>query len=96
MATNQFEGKSIPEKILLLEAFEPGGVHHEQLKMDIISANTKIIHESLERLRESFDKNAISSDSLGRKIFWLNVVLASATVMASIVALLQFLNKCHQ
>ena len=62
MATNPFEGKPIPELLVLLETQEVGTVRHEQLKMALIGENTKLVAGSLERLRESFEKNAESND----------------------------------
>jgi hypothetical protein len=90
VATNPFEGKPIPELLVLLETQEVGTTRHEQLKMTLIGENTKIVAGSLERLRESFQENAKSNDRLGAKVYWLNVILTVATVVGSVVAVLQF------
>ena len=63
MAANPFEGKAVPELLALLETQEPGTVRHEQLKMAITGEYTKAVSGALERLRESFQRNADSNDS---------------------------------
>jgi hypothetical protein len=93
MATNPYEGKSIQEQIELLETQEPGSIRHEQLKMVITTENSKQLSNALIQLRASFDKNTSANESLATKVFWLNVVLTVATVLASLIALLEFIDK---
>jgi hypothetical protein len=90
MASNPFEGKPLPELLMLLETQEVGTVRHEQLKATLVWENTKIVSGSLEHLRKSFESNAESNDRLGSKVFWLNVVLTVATVVATVIAVLQY------
>jgi hypothetical protein len=44
------------------------------------------LNDSLNSLEQSMNLNAISSDKLSKKIFWLNVVITAATVTGSIIA----------
>ena len=69
---------------------DPGSVIHEQQKMGIIVRCTEDLEKSLCSLEASMNKNADSSDSLARKVFWLNVVLTAATVLATLLAVYKF------
>ena len=50
----------------------------------------KLIESALDELRLATNRNAESSDALARRVFWLNVVIAVATVVATIVAVATF------
>jgi len=65
---------------------EPGSFVHEQQKMGIIVRSVEDIEEALKSLEKSMNKNAESSSQLATKVFWLNVVLAAATVIGAIFA----------
>jgi len=43
-----------------------------------------------EDLIKSIDNNSKTSHSLARKVFWLNIVLTSATVIGAVIAALNF------
>ena len=96
MATNPYEGKSIPELLTLLETQAVGTERHEQLKMVLLRHNTELIAGSLDGLRVSFENTAASNDRLAGKVFWLNVILTAATVLASLVALFEVCHKVLQ
>jgi hypothetical protein len=57
---------------------------HEQQKAAITVRCTEDIEASLKSLEEQLVKNAESSDKVGNKIFWLNVVLAIASLVGAI------------
>jgi len=65
---------------------DPGSVIHEQQKMGIIVRCTEDLERSLHSLETTMNKNAVSSDSLARKVFWLNVVLTAATAIGTLLA----------
>ena len=89
MAVNPFQGKPINELLELLETQEPGTVRHEQLKMELTIQNARQVTGSVEHLRESFEKNAESNDRLANKLYWLNVILTTATVLGTLAAIYQ-------
>ena len=93
MATNKFATKPLEELLDLMEVHRVGSENQEQLKMFIIRRNTEFIADSMDRLRASFEKNADSNDRLAGKVFWLNVVIAAATALAALVALLDLYHK---
>ncbi len=57
---------------------------HEQQKAAITVRCAEDIETSLKFLEDQLEKNAESSDKVGNKIFWLNVVLAIATLVGAI------------
>jgi len=77
----------------LMEAGVPGSINLEQQKMGIVVRSVEDIESALKNLEESMNKNAASSESLARKVFWLNVVLAAATVVGALLGLYQFFVK---
>ncbi|EJE8558689.1 TPA: hypothetical protein ACN322_004571 [Vibrio parahaemolyticus] len=79
------EGKS-KEQILeeMRDVAEPGSVVHEQQKAGIIVRSTQDIEDALLELGEKLERSANSSDKMSERIYWLNVVLAAATVVAAI------------
>lgn len=60
---------------------------HEQMKAAITVRCTEDIETSLKSLENQIKENGKSSDRLGRKIFWLNVVLAMATLVGAIATI---------
>jgi len=75
------------------DAGVPGSINHEQQKMGIIVRSVEDIESALKSLEESMNKNAASSESLARKVFWLNVVLTAATVVGAFLGLYQLFIK---
>jgi len=71
----------------------PGSMAHEQQKMGIVVRSVEDIESALKSLESSMNKNAASSESLARKVFWLNVVLTIATAIGTSLALYQFVIK---
>ncbi len=51
-------------------------------------AKAELLAVCTEDLIKSIDNNSDTSHALARKIFWLNVILTSATVIGTIVAIL--------
>ena len=49
----------------------------------------KVVHS----LQESMTRNAVSGDRLATKVFWLNLILAIATVIGTVVAVAQVFFK---
>ncbi len=63
---------------------KPGSQIHEQQKAAIKVRCTEAIQDSLSSLEKQLEINAKSADKVGQKIFWLNVVLALATLVGAI------------
>lgn len=63
---------------------QPGTQVHEQQKAAIIVRCTEDIESSLRSLQAQLNENSESSDRLGKKIFWLNVVLTIATGLGAL------------
>jgi len=61
-----------------------GSQVHEQQKAAIIVRSVEDIEHSINLLAQQLQENAKSSDSLGKKVFWLNGILAIATVVGAI------------
>lgn len=68
---------------------EPGSTVHEQQKMGIIVRCTEDLEKAMDALRHSAEQNAKSSESLGRKVFWLNIVVGAATIVGAIATAYQ-------
>lgn len=77
----------------VMESGVPGSINLEQQKMGIVVRSVEDIEGSLKSLEDSMNNNAASSESLARKVFWLNVVLAIATAVGTSLALYQFVIK---
>ena len=71
----------------LTRTAQVGSLVHEQQKAAITVRCTEDIETSLKSLEDQIKDNARSSDRLGRKIFWLNVVLAMATLVGAIATI---------
>ena len=79
------EGKNKNEILEeLVKTANPNSVVHEQQKAGIIVRCTEDLESSFKSLEEQLVKNATSSDKVGNRIFWLNVVLAIATIVGTI------------
>jgi len=80
------------DKNEILEALngtaQVGSTIHEQQKAAITVRCTEDLVSAFENLEDQLKANSESSDSVGRKIFWLNVILASATVVAAIATVI--------
>lgn len=70
----------------LLGDATPGSVVHEAQKMAVIVRCTEDLEGAVAQLRASADANAAASTELGKRVFWLNVVLTAATVVTAAVA----------
>ena len=73
----------------LLDTAEPGSRAHEQQKMGIIVRCTEDLENALGSLEKSMNINALASDKLSEKIFWLNMILAIATAFGTAAAVAQ-------
>jgi len=83
--TGYIEGKDKKQLLSgLLDVAEVGSRLHEQVKAGILVRCT----EDLERVISEASRE---SSRLGRKIFWLNVVLSAATVVGAIATLVMAL-----
>jgi len=61
-----------------------GSQIHEQQKAALTVLCTEDIEASLKSLENQLKLNSESSDKVGNKIFWLNVVLALATLVGAV------------
>jgi len=67
----------------MVDTGQVGSPVHEQQKMGIIVRSVEDIEASLKSLEESMNNSAASNSQLASKVFWLNVVLTAATVIAT-------------
>lgn len=85
------KGKSKSEILTEMSSTaEPGSQIHEQQKAAIIVRSAEDLEAALDRLNESMINNAAASTGVASRLLWLNVVLALATVVLAIVAVLAF------
>ena len=85
---NYVQGKTKEELVGELSGTaEPGSATHEQMKMGIIMRCTQDLENSLKSLESSMNRNADSSQSLARKVYWLNWILVLATIVIAIAAI---------
>lgn len=71
---------------------QPGSSVHEQQKMAVIVRCTEDLEKALNNHKESMNNNAESSQKLSNKIFWLNIILASATIIGLLLTIIKFFN----
>ncbi|EOE6055862.1 hypothetical protein ACVDQD_003764, partial [Vibrio cholerae] len=62
----------------------PTSPAHEQQKAGIIVRCTEDIEKSIKSLENQLVKNADASDRMGEKVFWLNIILAVATLVGAV------------
>ena len=58
----------------------------EAIKMEVLNRLVQKLETSLRSLEDSMNRNADSSQSLAKKVFWLNIVLVGATVVIAFAA----------
>jgi hypothetical protein len=78
------QGKSKQELIDGMMQITPGSVVSEHYKMTILAMSVDELKASIKSLEDSMNSNAKSNDSLAKKVFWLNVVIAGATAVYAI------------
>jgi len=86
-----YDYKSTPKEQMLkdLYAGSPGAPIHEEIKMAIVMRCAEDLQRALASLEASMNENAKSSESLATKVYWLNWVLAGATVLGTLLAVYQ-------
>ncbi len=62
--------------------------------MAIIVRCAEDLEKALSSLEASMNSNAKSSDNLATKVYWLNLVLAVATVIGTLLAVYQIFFSC--
>jgi hypothetical protein len=62
----------------------PNGVGYERAKAELTAKLAQDIKTSLDTLNLSIVDSSRSSENLGKKIFWLNIILALATSVGAI------------
>jgi hypothetical protein len=67
------------------------GQHTQNTTATYERAKAELLTVCVEDLIKSIDNNSQKGHALARKIFWLNVVLTSATAIGAIVAILTLL-----
>jgi predicted lysophospholipase L1 biosynthesis ABC-type transport system permease subunit len=77
----------------LVSTADPGSRVHEQQKLGIpvrasedIEASVKDLAQAVANLERSMETNSKAGEALSRRIFWLNLVLAAATVLGTVIA----------
>ena len=83
---NSIKDKNLNELLRLVEEKNRNGERSDQVRFTIMVRSVEFIAEALEKMTES-------NTRLSEKIFWLNIVLTGATVVAACVAILNFICK---
>ncbi len=86
------DGKSKKE---LLSEFDtnyvkPEAKDHQIIKQAILVKCTEDIENSINGLEKSLSNNAKSSQQLATKVFYLNIILAIATIVGTLFAVIKF------
>ena len=61
----------------------------ETQKEHLALLRSKLMFEMSEKINRTLEKSSSSSDGLGRKLFWLNVVMAIFTFMLAVSAIIE-------
>lgn len=72
------------QHIRSLEENGPGGAAFEQSKAILEHQNAEALVSAIDKLDVTVKQASASSDRLGRRVLWLNVVIAAATVVGGI------------
>lgn len=67
----------------MVDTAQVGSPVHEQQKAALTVRCAEDVEAALNGLRAQLKDNAESSDRLGSKVFWLNVILTMATVVGA-------------
>lgn len=68
----------------------------EQKRTAILVSCTEALEQPLLNLVKSIKESSTSSDNLSKRIFFLNIILTSATVIGVIISLFALFNNiCH-
>ncbi len=70
-----------------------GTKKHEQYKAEIIVKCTEDLEKSIESLKEAIETFSTKSSELGSRVFYLNIILTAATVLYTIVSIMQYINR---
>ena len=73
----------------LLGTAQPTTAVHEQMKMAIFVRCTEDLETGLKSLENSMNDNADASQDLANKVRWLTAVIAVATLLGVVVAILK-------
>ncbi len=71
------------------EGAQPGGVTYAKRQMELIVACVEDVENAVLKLDGSIKRSSDLSDQLGRKLFWLNVILTAATVLGAVATFVQ-------
>ncbi|PAP76980.1 hypothetical protein [Rubrivirga marina] len=89
-------GKPIEQLITEVVSHKPGSIGAERLHALIRYKTAQEVEVAVRELKDATEANAAASATLGRRVFWLNVVLTAATVLAALVALATFLRDLDE
>jgi hypothetical protein len=81
------------KRTLLKEHYKkwwPGSQEHELRQLEIIIRCAEDIENATKSLEDSINSNAESSHKLSKRIFWLNILLAFATIAGTFFAIWGF------
>lgn len=85
-------GKSKTEMLTdLVGRAEPGSPVHEQQKMAIMVRCVEDLEKAASGITDAMRAASIESRKLGTRVFWLNVVLAVATLVGAIATVVAVL-----
>ena len=86
------------DKTKLLDSLgfeERGAVHRDRIVMRLFQLNIEALIESVDKTSSAITAATAASNSLGRKVFWLNVILAIATVSGLIISAISFVRSLN-
>lgn len=72
----------------------PRDPNYDKLKTKILSQCSDDIVVAIGDLENSINKNATASDSLGRKVLWLNWLIGVATVVIAAATVAEYFKQC--
>lgn len=78
------------DKTKLLNALgynEEGVLHRDRIVMRLLELNVTTLIESIDKTTKAIEDATKASNSLGAKVFWLNIVLGTATVAGFIIGI---------
>ena len=91
---DSIKNMDINELLKTIEGKNRNNERADQVKYTIMVRCAEGLVNSFGEMKESIDKNAESSNALSKKLYWLNVVLALATIIIAGAAILDIYYKC--
>lgn len=83
----EYSNETNKESLLNALGFdERGAPYRDRIIMRLLDLNATSLIESIDKTSSAIEAATTASNSLGRKVFWLNIVLGIATVAGLIIS----------